>query len=144
MNGFVGTAYKCEVCGYKLQSKRSGHFIMCDCGEQSFVDQTEYYTRCGGRAVLDYEPLAKDIKELLEQGASFVELSKEHTCGSNFKVEIWEERQEEGVIISERHYCLFTDDGGIIDFNADLDVLLEENMEGEWVGILEEELDLTM
>jgi len=53
MEKFKGTVYKCQTCGHKLQSRYSGDFQMCKCGEESFVDQTRHYTRLGGKAVLD-------------------------------------------------------------------------------------------
>lgn len=44
------SVYQCLKCDGLMQSKYSGHFSQCKCGE-SFVDQTSYYIRVGGHAV---------------------------------------------------------------------------------------------
>jgi hypothetical protein len=43
--------YLTECCRDMIWSARPGHFSTCKCGE-AFVDQTEYYTRVGGKAKL--------------------------------------------------------------------------------------------
>lgn len=47
---FQPSEYECLECKDKIHSSYPGEFVMCSCGK-SFVDQTEYYTRCGGLTV---------------------------------------------------------------------------------------------
>lgn len=39
--------YECKKCNSIIYSKKSGEFVVCDCGD-SFVDQTPYYMRGSG------------------------------------------------------------------------------------------------
>ncbi len=68
-----------------------------------------------------------NIQRLLDEGAPFVEL--EGTDG--LKVEVWDETwSEDGkYLVTEKHYCLFSDDCGMIDFNVYLETLFYENEE---------------
>jgi len=50
-------AHQCGTCLEVLQSKWSGHFDSCFCGD-SFVDQTYHYSRYGGNV----EPLRKETE----------------------------------------------------------------------------------
>lgn len=49
---FKGDVYQCSKCLDEMQSKYSGHYASCLCGE-SAVDQTEHYTRLIGYPVRD-------------------------------------------------------------------------------------------
>ena len=48
---FQPNTYICLNCKTKMQSSYSGEFVPCKCG-LSFVDQTHFYDRVGGQAVL--------------------------------------------------------------------------------------------
>jgi len=41
------TLLECKWCGDKIYSHVSGEFRECKCGK-IFIDETEFYTRCGG------------------------------------------------------------------------------------------------
>ena len=63
----------CPDCGYKLQSKRPGQFVMCKCPTSCFVDQDNiklgdgWYGRYGGHKI----PVKWDEEESIRliQGA---------------------------------------------------------------------------
>ncbi len=40
---------KCLACGEVLESKSRHDFVMCDCENETFVDGSSYYARCGGK-----------------------------------------------------------------------------------------------
>ncbi len=61
---FTGDKCICTDCNDIIQSKYSGEFVACSCGE-SFVDQTEYYTRMGGHCVNLQYLLNQDFEDLL-------------------------------------------------------------------------------
>lgn len=48
---FTPIFYKCPHCNDTFASSRSGEWVACKCGK-CYVDQTLYYIRVGGDAIL--------------------------------------------------------------------------------------------
>jgi hypothetical protein len=61
MSEFNPQLCQCRKCESKLQSAYPGQFVSCEC-EDSFVDQTIWYSRWGGSAASVHELILEDLK----------------------------------------------------------------------------------
>lgn len=48
-NEWKPLTYQCKDCGDFIASRWSGDWQRCSCPDYIYIDQTEYYTRMGGR-----------------------------------------------------------------------------------------------
>ena len=69
MKKFEPELYFCGICNGKMKSAWQGQFVRCECGE-SFVDQTNYYYRWGGKATPISRLILKDLAKISGLGYS--------------------------------------------------------------------------